>query len=452
MASAKTACSHIWFLLFSVSIFYLVSTNNTAQATLQKVKPYVPPFISMYLPIQKDNVTLQYYTTVQWGSIGNYFDAVIDLGGEFLSLPCDSKDKSTTYRPINCGSSNCRGAKKISNQYCRSPNDTCSVSYLNPFDDNSVLTGGLNKDGFVAIPSDGDRLYREWQRTPHLLPFSCVNRSSLKGLARGFIETVAGTPTAMIGLGATKMSFAKNLATAFKLAPKFAICLPATEVGKAVLFLGGGPYWFNPPKEASKWLDYTPLTINPSGEYFIGVKSMKIDKRVVNFDISLLSFNGETGVGGTKISTSTPYAVLHSAIYKAVVDEFARQAAARNITRVASVAPFGACFSSKSVAWTKAGPGVPVIDLELEGNGTSSTSVKWRIHGANSMLEAKKDVLCLGFVDGGSKPIASIVIGGLQLEDNLLEFDLKTLTLGFTSSLLPRDTNCSVDRYDFPDD
>ena len=41
--------------------------------------------------------------------------------------------------------------------------------------------------------------------------------------------------------------------------------------------------------------------------------------------------------------------------------------------------------------------------------------------GANSMVKVKENVLCLGVVDGGLKPRTSIVTGGHQLEDNMLE-------------------------------
>lgn len=83
------------------------------------------------------------------------------------------------------------------------------------------------------------------------------------------------------------------------------------------------------------------------------------------------------------------------------------------------MAPFGACFSSKGIVSTNTGPDVPYIDLVL-------ASKKYlRFYGANSMVEAnKKDALCFAFVDGGSKPKTSIVLGGHQLENYLIEFDL----------------------------
>jgi hypothetical protein len=70
-------------------------------------------------------------------------------------------------------------------------------------------------------------------------------------------------------------------------------------------------------------------------------------------------------------------------------------------------------------------------------------SVYWRMFGANSMVQVSNDVVCLGFVDGGSNPRTSIVIGGHQLEDNLVEIDIAKSRLGFSSSLLFRQTTCA---------
>jgi hypothetical protein len=64
------------------------------------------------------------------------------------------------------------------------------------------------------------------------------------------------------------------------------------------------------------------------------------------------------------------------------------------------------------------------------------------------MVNVKKNVACLAFVDGGTEPKmsfvkASIVIGGHQLEDNLLVFDLASSKLSFSSSLLAHNASCS---------
>ncbi|KAK9083980.1 hypothetical protein Scep_030451 [Stephania cephalantha] len=85
-----------------------------------------------------------------------------------------------------------------------------------------------------------------------------------------------------------------------------------------------------------------------------------------------------------------------------------------------------------------------VIDVEhdaisqqvMETDGWVLMRVLEDLGGANSMVEVGEDVLSLGMVDGGEMSPrfkTSIVIGGHQLEDNLLEFDLARSRLGFSS-------------------
>ncbi|KAK8992803.1 hypothetical protein V6N11_048873 [Hibiscus sabdariffa] len=159
-----------------------------------------------------------------------------------------------------------------------------------------------------------------------------------------------------------------------------------------------------------------------------------INGKSVALNKTLLSINKE-GHGGTKISTVAPLTVIETSIYKAVVGAFIKQIS--RVSRVRAVALFGACFNATALGSTRVGPAVPQIDLEL------LNKVVWRIFGANSMVQVSNEVLCLGFVDGGSEPRTSIVIGGLVIEDNLLQVDLAASRLGFSSSLLFRQTTCS---------
>jgi hypothetical protein len=115
-------------------------------------------------------------------------------------------------------------------------------------------------------------------------------------------------------------------------------------------------------------------------------------------------FAGKEDFGGTKISTVNPYTVVEKSIYNALTEAFIAEAAARNITRVASVAPFDVCFSSDNMFSTRRGVSVPTIYLVLQNK-----SVYWSIFGANSMVQVSEDVLCLGVVNGGEKPRTSIV-------------------------------------------
>ncbi|KAF5187284.1 Eukaryotic aspartyl protease family protein [Thalictrum thalictroides] len=94
---------------------------------------------------------------------------------------------------------------------------------------------------------------------------------------------------------------------------------------------------------------------DPSYEYFIGVKAIKVNERSISVNKSLLFIHSD-GYGGTKISTVNLYTVLETSIYNALTKAFIKEA---NLTRVASVAPFGFCFASKNVGSTRVGPAVP---------------------------------------------------------------------------------------------
>lgn len=234
----------------------------------------------------------------------------------------------------------------------------------------------------------------------------------------------------------------------------FSLCLPSSnsnnnkkkkEEELGVLLIGGS-------LQDRAFLLTTPLIVNPvitapknvipqgdvSFEYFIDVRSIEVGGKVVNFNTSLLSIDDE-GIGGTKISsTIDAFTVLHSSIYKPLVGDFVKKAAAKKIKRVASVAPFGACFDSSTIGSSGVeSVDVPTIDLAVQGK------VKWTIHGTNSMVSVNKNVTHHRFVDGGEKLRTSIVIGAHQLEDSLLEFDLVSSKLSFSSSLLLQNLRCS---------
>lgn len=276
--------------------------------------------------------------------------------------------------------------------------------------------------------------------------FSCGKTKLLRGLAKGV--------TGLAALGRFNFSLPAQLSRAFPSPFIFAICLPSTpSANGAAFFNSAGPYYFLPGIDLSKSLIYTPLLLNPYGgtvityanrpsdEYFIGVTSIKVNGQAVPLNKTLLAISQEDGFGGTKITTSTPYTLLHTSIFKALTAAFQKESAALNLTSVTPVKPFNLCYEADKIPSTRVGPAVPTIDLVLQ-----SDSVFWRIFGANSMVSVKVngvDALCLGFLDGGPNPRTSIVIGGHQIEDNLLQFDLVSKRLGFSSSVLFRSTTCS---------
>ncbi|CAK7333029.1 unnamed protein product [Dovyalis caffra] len=400
---------------------------------------------ALILPVSKDASTLQYVTLINQRTPLVPVKLTLDLGGQYQWVDCEEGYVSSSYKPVRCRSAQCALARsKSCITECYSiPKPGCNNNTCGLLPDNTVThtgtSGEVGQDVVSILSTDGSNPGRVVSVTK--LIFTCSGPSFLEGLARG----VKG----MAGLGRTKISLPSQFSAAFSFDRKFAICLASsTSNAKGVVFLGAGPYVFLPGIDVSKSLIYTPLILNPvstasasfegepSSEYFIGVKSIKINGKVVPLNTSLLSIDSTEGIGGTKISTVNPYTVMETTIYKAVVDTFVKELT--NVPRLASVAPFGACFNSTNIGSTRVGPAVPQIDLVLQ-----SSNVFWRIFGANSMVFVKSDVLCLGFVDGGLNPRTSIVIGGYQLENNLLQFDLATSRLGFSSSLLFRQTTCA---------
>ncbi|KAL5796747.1 hypothetical protein ACOSQ2_001567 [Xanthoceras sorbifolium] len=428
--------SSLQYFLFSSLLLFFISPISFAQ---QSFRPQ-----ALVLPVAKDASTLQYLTTINQRTPLVPVSLVVDLGGQFLWVDCEQNYVSSTYRPARCNSAVCSLARANGCGDCFSGprpgcnNNTCGVS-----PDNSVTrsaTGGEVAQDVVSVQStNGFNPGRNVTVSNFI--FSCAPTSLLKGLASG--------AKGMAGLGRTRIAFPSQFASAFSFNRKFAICLASSPTSKGVIFFGNSPYVFLPGIDVSQSLAFTPLFINPvstasaftqgepSAEYFIGVRSIKVDEQVVPLNTTLLSIDSQ-GVGGTKISTVNPYTVLENSIFKAVTEAFVNESASRNITRVAGVAPFDVCFDSANILSTRLGPSVPTIHLIMQ-NG----NVQWSIFGANSMVPVSNDVWCLGFVNGGSNPRTSIVIGGHQLENNLLQFDLATSRLGFTSTLLARQTTCA---------
>ncbi|KAF8086678.1 hypothetical protein N665_0615s0026 [Sinapis alba] len=433
-------------IIFSAALLlFIFSLSSSSSFAKLSSRPN-----ALVLPITKDKTTLQYTTVINSGTPLVAASLVFDLGGRHLWVETDTYYWSTSFETSHCNSPMCyhagsHGCSRCFSDYRPGCNaDPCTLTFKNPLN-RMVDTGDIASEVVFIHSTNGSNPGRV-VKIPSLI-FSLGSTDLLNGLANGTVGMAGMGRHSVIGLPS---QFAK----AFGFNRKFAVCLPSSSGGRGVAFFGNGPYVFLPGIRISD-LATTPLLVNPvlvadpiiyspfvygekSPEYFIGVTAIKIDEKTVPINTRLLKINGTTGLGGTKLSTVNPYTVLETSIFKAVTSAFVREATARNITRVPSVKPFGACFSTKNVVVTRLGYAVPEIQLVLQ-----SKDVVWRIYGANSMVNVRRDVICLGFVDGGVNAETSVVIGGLQLEDNLIEIDLASNTLGFSSTLLGRQTNCA---------
>ncbi|KAL8110995.1 putative aspartic proteinase GIP2 [Apium graveolens] len=430
------------FMFFATAIF---SVSSSAAKFKQ------PNPTAFLFPIRKDTKTLQYYTTLEISSQNNYVQLVLDLGGQHTWLDCGGI--LSTFKAVDCHSKKCEnykgsgcmrcGTDPVANVGCI--HDACGVSYRNPFE-NREINRGLGEDAMFSDSTNGLSVGLSYQ-LPKPFPFSCLEPE--KYLFEGLSSVTKG----MTGLMNTPTSLHAQLSTQFKIPHKFALCLPSTSDSKlGHMFIGGRPYTFPPYNKdigreliTAKLVSYPVSTAvfytvgDPLDKYYIDVKSISVDHKLVSFNSSLLSIDKE-GTGGTTLSTVTPYTQLETSIYKALVSAFTKAAAFRKMKKVKPVAPFGACYKAKSIAKSQTGPVVPYIDINLGGS-----KQHWRFYGANSMVSVKKDVLCLAFVDGGPSQ-SSIVIGGHQMENYLIEFDLVTPKVGISTSLLFYNTTCSQSR------
>ncbi|CAI0559776.1 unnamed protein product [Linum tenue] len=420
-------------LLISCILFFFLSI-----APSQSQPSFRPK--ALILPVTKDPSTLQYLTQINQRTPLVPVKLTLDLGGQYLWVDCEQGYVSSSYKPARCRSAQCSlaNSKSCTTECFSSPKPGCNNNTCGLLPGNTVTqtatSGDLGQD-VVSIQSTTGSNPGQIVKVPNFL-FTCGSTFLLEGLAKG----VKG----MAGLGRNKIAMPSRFSAAFSFHRKFAVCLSSA---KGVVFFGDGPYVMLPKIDISKSLIYTPLILNkvstaaayfegdPSSDYFIGVTSIKINNKIVPLNTTLLKINQE-GFGGTKISTVQPYTVLETSIHRAVIASFAKQLS--GVPIVAGVSPFELCYNATAIGSTRVGPAVPQIDLVLQ-----SSKVFWRIFGANSMVQVKGDVLCLGVVDGGVNPRTSIVIGGHQVEDNLLQFDLAASRLGFSSSLLFRQTTCA---------
>ncbi|XP_039156028.1 probable aspartic proteinase GIP2 [Eucalyptus grandis] len=247
------------------------------------------------------------------------------------------------------------------------------------------------------------------------LPFSCVPPKFTSGIS------VAGNGVVALSIAPTSITM--KLSADLNLPHKLALCLPSSSFSP-----GHGDFYVSGGRTSGLCSNRTSRSRSSS--------ILSADRPFMAPYLRPTSID-KNGRGGTKISTLTPYTVLHSAIYSALVAEFLKQAAEKKMRRVDLITPFGACFDARSIRSGVAGPDVPAMALVLPSDA------QWGIEGVNSMVRVSEEVMRPGFVDGGSTPITALVIGAHQMEDNLVEFDVAVMAFRFSNSLLLRNTGCS---------
>lgn len=349
-------------------------------------------FNGLVFPVIKDLPTGQYVAQIHLGDSSEPVKLVVDLAGSILWFDCSSRHGSSSRSLISGSSSGCLKAK-VGNERVLSSSSSSRGDYQNA--DCELLV----RNGAVGITARGE-LFSDVMSfgsvtspgTVDLL-FACTPPWLLRGLASG--------AQGVMGLGRAQISLPSQLAAETNERRRLTVYLSPSN---GVVSTSSVEEVFG--VAASRSLVYTPLLTGSSGTYVINVKSIRVNGNKLSID----------GPLAAEISTVVPYTMLESSIYAVFVEAYAK--AATKATLVAPVAPFGLCFTSEV--------DFPAVDLALQ-----SEMVRWRIQGKNLMVDVGCGVRCLGIVDGGSSRVSPIVMGGLQLEGFILDFDLGNSMMGF---------------------
>ncbi|XBI32054.1 hypothetical protein VPH35_055555 [Triticum aestivum] len=344
-------------------------------------------------PVTKDLATSLYTLPFHDGA-----NLVVDIAGPLVWSTCQ-RDHLPAELP--CKSPTCRLANAYPVPGCHAPgcgrdwhgDRTCTVYPYNPVT-GACAAGNLVHTRFVANTTDGRN------------PVSQVNVRAVAACApRKLLASLPRGSTGVAGLAGSGLALPAQVASTQKVANKFLLCPPAAS------------------------MDHTPLvTKQGSPAHYISVKSISMDNtRVLVSERALAT-------GGVMLSTRVPYALLRRDVYRPFVDAFVKALAAQ-------AAPGGPlCYDAQTLGNTRFGYWVPSVTLALDGGRD------WRMAGVNSMVDVEPGTACLAFVEmkgvkAGDGRAPAVIVGGLQMENIVLEFDMEKKRLGLRT--MPYYMQCS---------
>nr|CAB3465431.1 unnamed protein product [Digitaria exilis] len=407
-------------------------------------------------PLAKDPATSLYTISIKDGS----GPLVIDLAGPLVWSSCSCA--SGGHPTFPCGSAECDAATASSfDQPDHGPGAiiadggggagrhvdcTCTARPCDPVTPGRCAAGDLTSFAMSANATDG-------RNALHPVSFqavgACVPLDSL--LLRSGAAGVAG-------LGRAPLSLPSQLAAARRFGRRFALCLPGVAIfGVTPIYLG---YY---PPDLMTTIASTPLSTNPrSGGYYLPVEAISVSWPSWNVATSrvalppgALELDAATGRGGVTLSTVRRYTAMRPDVYRAFVKAFSDAIGEPgHVKAMPGVPPFELCYDTWSLRHLRVvGWDVPSIHLEL-GAGAS---MNWTVDSGNSMVQVADRTLCLAVVEmvgpeeaAAHDAAAAVVIGGYQVEDNLLVFDEDREVLHFSGLLWGSGATCSSFNFTAP--
>jgi hypothetical protein len=373
------------------------------------------------LPVAKDPATSLYTIPVRDGA-----NHVIDLAGPLLWSTC-----AVDHLPakISCHDTTCKLANAYRAPGCHEADRPCaSKTQCTAYPYNPVTgrcaAATLVHTRLIANTTDGRN------------PLSQVSVRAVAACApKKLLARLPAGAAGVAGLADAGLALPAQVAASQRVANRFLLCLPRRGEGVAVF--GGGPLFLLPESavgDLTSTLAFTALRRRRDNPlYYIPVQGVTVNQAPVPLPASALA------TGGVVLCTRVPYTALQPDVYRPVVQAFDR-ALARNDAKVPAVAPFELCYRSILLGNTRLGYAVPDIALVLEGGKS------WTFVGSSSMVDVNGQTACLAFVEmkgvkAGDPAAAAAVVGGFQMENHLLQFDLEKKQLGFAK--VPFFTACS---------
>ncbi|KAL6620139.1 hypothetical protein ACP70R_035278 [Stipagrostis hirtigluma subsp. patula] len=437
METPKLAPMRLHFIL-AISLLLSAAQGNTSSDDRQ------PPLVAR---LGKDPATSLYTISIKDGGA----PLVVDLAGPLVwstcqtvqhTFPCDSAECATAANAPPPGCENADyGAADGDRQHgggwssrCR-----CTAHPCSPVPPGLCAAGDLTSFAMSADATDG-------RNTLFPVSFTAVGACAPERLLRSL--PAGATGVAGFGRGAA-LSLPSQLAAQRRFGRSFALCLPG------VALFGDTPiYLMGYPPELTAVIAHTPLVRNPrggGGGYYLPVESISVYWNGATTPESIppgaLAIDPWTGRGGVTLSTVQRHTSVRGDVLRPLLQAFdAAVAAAGYVNRTAAVAPFQLCYDTFTMRRTKrTGWDFPSIRLEL----AAGASMNWSLDNGNYLVQAADRTACLAFVEMGEEAghddeaAPAMVIGGYQLEDNLLVFDEDEEVLHFSGLLWGSGATCS---------
>ncbi|XP_076960619.1 aspartyl protease AED3-like [Bidens hawaiensis] len=346
-----------------------------------------------FVPIGSGRQILQSPTYVVKAKIGTPAQTLfmaLDTSTDMNMVPCTgcvgcgsnkpfSFAKSTTFKSLECGASQCR---QVQNTNCLGTTCLMNMTY-----GASSIAANLAQDN-ITLATD-----------------------SVTGYSFGCIQKAIGTslpPQGVLGLGRGSLSFISQTKTLYK--STFSYCLPSFKSPNFSGNLRLGPN--GQPKN----IKYTPLLSNPRHPslYYIKLVGIKVGPKLVNIPPSAFALNPSNGAG-TIIDSGTVFTRLVTPAYTAVRDEFRRRMGRHAV--VSSLGGFDTCYT------VPIGKQVPTMSFIFEGAELSMKQENFLIYSSAG------GITCLAM---SASPSLNVV-ANMQQQNHRILFDVANSKVGISA-------------------